>query len=61
MDPVESHKPSKEEREKEFIDAVEQILGFPLMEHQKILLLKVRQDSLRGRSIDFSLLRKKPQ
>lgn len=45
---------SKEEKEKEFIDAIEQLLGFPLMEWQIPWMLEVRRKSLAGEQIDMN-------
>lgn len=44
-------KKTKEERETEFIDAVEQVLGFPLLPWQRRLMLEIRTNSLAGRSV----------
>lgn len=51
-------KRSKEEREAEFVEAVEQILGFPLMPWQRVLLLGVRQASLAGDPINIEILKR---
>lgn len=48
---------SKEERDEEFIAAVEQLLGFPLMGYQKPYLLYIRQASLSGKKIDLDVIR----
>ena len=50
---------NKEEREEEFIGAVEQLLGFPLMAWQKPYLIYIRQASLSGKAIDFEVIRKR--
>lgn len=42
---------TKEEREAEFVAAVEQIIGATLPEWQKQLLLLVRAESLAGRRV----------
>lgn len=49
-------KMTKDEKEAEFIEAIEQLLGFPLMPWQRPIILKVRADSLAGKPIDFSLI-----
>ena len=56
--PQKQQKRSKEEREQEFVDAVEQMLGFPLMSWQKPILLEIRRSSLNGDAIDFSIIKK---
>lgn len=43
----------REQLEAEFIDNVQQILGFPLMAWQKPILLEARRASLEGRSFDI--------
>lgn len=52
-------KMTKEEKEAEFVDAVERMLGFPLMEWQKPILLYIRLRSLSGQSIDFSIVQRR--
>lgn len=47
-------KRTKEEKEKEFIDAIEQLLGFPLMEWQIPWILEIRRKSLAGEPIDMN-------
>lgn len=42
---------SKEQKEAEFLDAVEQIAGYHLQNWQRKLLLQVRADSLMGKPI----------
>lgn len=43
-------KKTKEEREKEYLDAVEQIFTHPLMPWQRELLLEVRRATTEGRT-----------
>lgn len=50
---------SKEDREAAFIEATEQLLGFPLMAWQKPYLLYIRQASLSGKPIDLEVIRKR--
>lgn len=44
-------KKSKEEKEQEFIESAERLLGFPLLSWQKPLLLEIRARSLSGRDM----------
>lgn len=46
-------KKSKEAREKEFVDAIEQILGAHLLPWQRELVVRVRNESLAGRGINM--------
>lgn len=50
----------KEEKEQEFVDAVQKLLGFPLMPWQKPILLKIRADTMAGRKIDLAAIKKPP-
>ena len=49
---------TKQEREQEFLAAIELTLGFPLMDWQKPILLEIRRKSLNGEAIDFSIIKK---
>jgi hypothetical protein len=46
----------RQKLEKEFVDNVEQVLGFPLMEWQKPLILAVRRASLEGKPLDVKAM-----
>lgn len=50
-------KQTKEEKEAEFVAAIELILGFPLMEWQKPIIIEIRANSLAGRPLDLSSYR----
>lgn len=49
---------SKEERDQEFIEAIEQMIGASLMPWQKPVVLYIRECSLSGREIDFDMIKK---
>lgn len=49
---------SKEERDQEFIDAIEQMIGASLMAWQKPVALYIRECSLSGKEIDFNMIKK---
>ena len=49
---------TKQEREQEFLQAIELLLGGKLMEWQKPILLEIRRSSLNGDPIDFSIIRR---
>lgn len=51
-------KRTKEEKETEYIQAMEMLLGFPLPEWMKPKMLEIRRASLAGEVIDFSTLKK---
>lgn len=55
----ESHmaKQTKEERESEYLEAIQLLLGFPLMDYQKTLMLEIRAKSLAGQPLDLSQYR----
>lgn len=44
---------SREQKEKEFIDAAEQICGYGLQPWQVKMFLQIRADSLTGKSINL--------
>ena len=50
---AQNRKRPKEEREEEFLTAIEQVLGFPLPDWQKRIILAIRQDSLAGTPINI--------
>lgn len=54
---------TKEEREREFIEFIEQTLGFYLIPWQRRVILEARRNSLNGDPIDFGIInqaRRKP-
>lgn len=55
-----ARKTNKEEKEQEFLDAVEMVVGFYLPEWQKDHLRYIRTQSLAGNQIDLTLLKKPP-
>ena len=50
-------KRSREEKDKEFIDSIEMVMGFPLMEHQKPKLLYIRKQTVTGMPVDVDVLK----
>lgn len=53
-------KKTKEEREAEYLAAVEQVFSYPLMPWQRDALLEIRRSTIEGRDIDahrYKLLR----
>jgi hypothetical protein len=48
-------KRSKEEREKEYLDAVEQVFTYPLQDWQKTALLEIRRGTIEGRPFHLEL------
>lgn len=44
-------KRSKEAKEQEFIDAIEQVIGAPLISWQRRLLLEFREAQIRGKKV----------
>lgn len=53
------NRPSREDREAEFIEAIEQLLGFPLMEWQKPYVTYIRRTSLSGKPINFEVIKRR--
>jgi|KBSMisStandDraft_5_1062788.scaffolds.fasta_scaffold1231934_2 hypothetical protein len=49
-------KRSREEKEEEFIQAIEQTLGFPLMAWQRPLVVKFLRAHQSGEPIDFAAI-----
>lgn len=47
-------KKTKEEREAEFIEAIEQVLGFSVLPWQRRLILDIRAASLAGKAIKLT-------
>lgn len=42
---------SREQKETEYLDAVEQVVGYQLQDWQRKMLLQIRADTLTGKSI----------
>jgi hypothetical protein len=52
----EERRARRQQLETEFIENIEQILGFPLMPWQRPLILAVRRASLEGNSLDVKTM-----
>ena len=50
---------TKEQKQSQFVEAVEQILGFYLLPWQRDLVIEIRSESLAGRELNIQALAKR--